>query len=188
LNLLSQFESQSKAIAASPLAALILAPSLAKALAVASPPSTSYPTLRQIIQRVEKSPIWTAAVGALANGTSTTTTTTTITTTAVNITANLPSVIPTLDVDWASIGMFSALRQVFAVAISTAFPQVVGLPEGVVVVSKCGNPAMGHYQCNNAMGISKLLKGVAGYTGIYYMYLCMCRIYIYIYICKSEYQ
>jgi len=174
LNLLSQFESQSKAIAASPLAALILAPSLVKALAIASPSSTSYPTLRQIIQRVEKSPIWTAAVGALANGTSTTTA-------AANITANLPSVIPTLDVDWASIGMFSALRQVFAVAISTAFPQVVGLPEGVVVVSKCGNPAMGHYQCNNAMGISKLLKGVAGYTGILHVYVYVQNIYIYIY-------
>lgn len=81
---------------------------------------------------------------------------------------------PTLDVDWSSIGMFSALRQIFALAIRTAFPEVIGTTEEVAVMSKCGNPTMGHYQCNNALGISKMLKSVASYTGTTFEYDCVC--------------
>lgn len=152
------FESQSKAIAASPLAALILTPGLAKALSQTSSAPTSFSSLRDLVEQVQKSAIWVAAQAvATAKHVSPSA--------SVSLPSGPP---PTLDVDWISIGMYSALRQIFAVAVVTAFPQMAGTPDGEASVTKCGNPAMGHYQCNNAMGIAKLLKSVTDYTGNLY--------------------
>jgi hypothetical protein len=67
----------------------------------------------------------------------------------------------------------SSLRLVFEAAIKAAFPQCYGGGAGgeelaklaAAVITRCGNPAFGDFQCNNAMALSKALKGLAGYSG-----------------------
>lgn len=66
----------------------------------------------------------------------------------------------------------SSLRLVFDAAIGAAFPQCLSAPADsdlgklrAAVITRCGNPAHGDFQCNNAMALSKALKGLAGYAG-----------------------
>ena len=67
----------------------------------------------------------------------------------------------------------SSLRLVFEAAIRAAFPQCGGAGSqeeelaklAAAVITRCGNPAFGDFQCNNAMALSKALKGLAGYSG-----------------------
>ena len=35
---------------------------------------------------------------------------------------------------------------------------MANLPEGIAIVTRCGNVAHGDFQCNNALAIAKLLK------------------------------
>ena len=67
-------------------------------------------------------------------------------------------------IDWASAGLMSSLKIVFDAALVAAFPQVPEAATGSVIV-RCANPAFGDFQCNNAMSISKALKGLTGYSG-----------------------
>jgi arginyl-tRNA synthetase len=81
----------------------------------------------------------------------------------------------------------SSLRLVFEAAIKAAFPQCAGAGSeelaklATAVITRCGNPAFGDFQCNNAMALSKALKGLAGYTGervigcVVAMCVCICR-------------
>jgi len=76
---------------------------------------------------------------------------------------------PVLDaVDWDSAGLISSLKLVFDAAISAAFP-LCSTPEfnklAASVITRCGNPSHGDFQCNNAMSLSKALKGLEGYSG-----------------------
>lgn len=48
------------------------------------------------------------------------------------------------------------LVEVFSVAISSAFPEIVNAPAAVIAPGT--NPKFGDYQCNNSMGIVALLK------------------------------
>jgi hypothetical protein len=66
----------------------------------------------------------------------------------------------------------SSLKLVFDAAIRAAFPQCAAAPAGselqtlcAAVITRCGNPAFGDFQCNNAMALSKALKGLQGYSG-----------------------
>uniref|UniRef100_A0A7E4VDA7 Probable arginine--tRNA ligase, cytoplasmic n=1 Tax=Panagrellus redivivus TaxID=6233 RepID=A0A7E4VDA7_PANRE len=51
----------------------------------------------------------------------------------------------------------SRLREIFAKAQATAYPTAPVFP---VVVTETSNPKFGDYQCNSALGLSKLLKTV----------------------------
>lgn len=57
------------------------------------------------------------------------------------------------------------LRALFTNAIRNAFPQSISLGLDAAVIAKCGNPAHGDYQCNNAMALTKALKGTTDYKG-----------------------
>lgn len=76
---------------------------------------------------------------------------------------------PTLgDVDWASAGLMSSLKLIFDAALGAAFPQCdEDQALCAAVITRCGNPAFGDFQCNNAMALSKALKGLQGYSGKY---------------------
>jgi arginyl-tRNA synthetase len=41
----------------------------------------------------------------------------------------------------------------------------VALGLDAAVITRCGNPAFGDFQCNNAMSLSKHLKTLEGFTG-----------------------
>jgi hypothetical protein len=66
----------------------------------------------------------------------------------------------------------SSLKLVCDAAIRAAFPQCAAASAGseletlcAAVITRCGNPAFGDFQCNNAMALSKALKGLQGYSG-----------------------
>ncbi len=67
----------------------------------------------------------------------------------------------------------SSLKLVFDAAITAAFPQITQLSQqdadmaklGAAVITRCGNPAFGDFQCNNAMSLSKALKSLSDYAG-----------------------
>jgi len=67
-------------------------------------------------------------------------------------------------IDWASAGLMSSLKIVFDAAVLAAFPQVPEARTGSVI-TRCSNSAFGDFQCNNAMALSKALKGLDGYVG-----------------------
>jgi hypothetical protein len=43
----------------------------------------------------------------------------------------------------------------------------VAIPLGLdlAIIARCGNSLNGDYQCNNAMALTKALKGIANYKG-----------------------
>ena len=43
------------------------------------------------------------------------------------------------------------------------------------VIARCGNPAHGDYQCNNAMALTKALRATPNYRGAPYYDSIACR-------------
>jgi arginyl-tRNA synthetase len=72
---------------------------------------------------------------------------------------------PTLQLDWDSAGLISSLTAIFDEAIRYAFPFGAELGFSEAIMARCGNAAFGDFQCNNAMGIAKTLKGLKKYKG-----------------------
>jgi arginyl-tRNA synthetase len=63
------------------------------------------------------------------------------------------------------LGLHAVLEALFTAAVHKAFPALAGdAAFRVADVAKCGNPAMGDYQCNSAMSLYRALKasGVEG--------------------------
>ena len=38
-------------------------------------------------------------------------------------------------------------------------------PSAVAVITRCANPTFGDFQCNNAMGLAKVLKSIENFSG-----------------------
>ena len=72
-------------------------------------------------------------------------------------------VLPTID--WDSVGLVSSLKIIFDAAIGAAFPESKSLNMEESIITRCGNPQFGDFQCNNALGLSKAFKGLTGYQG-----------------------
>lgn len=76
--------------------------------------------------------------------------------------SNYPHLKPSVDysdMNWSSIGLISSLKELFSVAVQAAVPQSTALNLNQAIITRCGNPLHGDFQCNNAMGLSKALKG-----------------------------
>lgn len=78
--------------------------------------------------------------------------------------------LPVVDIDIQSDGLVNSLRKLFSSALGHAHPWVASLstPENnnsEAVITRCGNPKFGDFQCNNAMKLSKLLKSSANNYG-----------------------
>jgi arginyl-tRNA synthetase len=70
-----------------------------------------------------------------------------------------------MTLDWDSAGLISSLTAIFDEAIRQAFPFGAELGFAEAIMARCGNAAFGDFQCNNAMGIAKTLKGLKKYKG-----------------------
>jgi len=153
-----------------PLALHVLFPNIRSAL---SGVKTPLPYLRAAVKTVDASPLLAAAsvlAGGEAKGKAAKKDKKAASTAAA---PTGPAVVFTNDdvvrpllgaIDWASAGLMSSLKIVFDAALIAAFPQVPEARAGSVI-SRCGNAAFGDFQCNNAMGLSKALKGLEGYQG-----------------------
>ena len=73
--------------------------------------------------------------------------------------------------DYGALGLMSSLRMLFTAALIHAFPQVAQAPADLAPsltlasITRCGNPAFGDFQCNNAMGLGKWFKTLGGFGG-----------------------
>eukprot|EP00602_Paraphysomonas_sp_CaronLab_P009175 CAMPEP_0185032088 /NCGR_PEP_ID=MMETSP1103-20130426/19934_1 /TAXON_ID=36769 /ORGANISM="Paraphysomonas bandaiensis, Strain Caron Lab Isolate" /LENGTH=668 /DNA_ID=CAMNT_0027567849 /DNA_START=348 /DNA_END=2351 /DNA_ORIENTATION=+ len=79
---------------------------------------------------------------------------------------------PQVVVDVRSDGVVNSLKNLFTAAIATALPILFQQPPSddlttavEAVITRCGNPAHGDFQCNNSMKCTKALKSVSGYSG-----------------------
>ena len=59
----------------------------------------------------------------------------------------------------------ACLKIIFTAAIQKAFPQVESQEFGVGIITRCGNPSFGDFQCNNSLAIAKYFKTFSNYTG-----------------------
>ena len=84
--------------------------------------------------------------------------------TEVSVSSAAPGV-AAVDIDIAANGLVSSLKTLFSDAIKAALPVTVELGLADAIVTRCTNEKFGDYQCNNAMALSKSLKGREGYTG-----------------------
>ena len=57
------------------------------------------------------------------------------------------------------------LKIIFTAAIQKAFPQVMYTDNGHGIITRCGNPAFGDFQCNNSLAIAKYFKTFSNFTG-----------------------
>ena len=78
--------------------------------------------------------------------------------------------LPEVQVDIVSDGLVNSLRKIFTCSLRHVFPCVVDMstPESDLseaVITRCGNPKFGDFQCNNALRLSKVLKSCNGFTG-----------------------
>lgn len=92
------------------------------------------------------------------------------------------------DIDWASAGLMSSLKIVFDAAILAAFPQAQQLQLTGAVITRCANPAFGDFQCNNAMALSKGLKGLVqeGYSGKFDILISMLCLPLSAFLCGGS--
>ena len=58
-----------------------------------------------------------------------------------------------------------SLRTILTAAVQKAFPQVISEEFGVGIITRCGNPAFGDFQCNNSLSIAKYFKTLSGFSG-----------------------
>ena len=70
-----------------------------------------------------------------------------------------------IEVDIASDGLVSSLKNLFSTAIRSAFNGIAEIEQAEVIVTRCTNEKFGDFQCNNAMSFSKVLKGRPGFSG-----------------------
>lgn len=84
-----------------------------------------------------------------------------------------------------------SLRSIFTAAIQKAFPQIITEEFGVGIITRCGNPSFGDFQCNNSLSISKYFKTLSGYSGknisIYLLFVVF-AVLIYIYHLQTFFQ
>lgn len=78
--------------------------------------------------------------------------------------------LPVVEVDILSDGLVNSLNKIFSGALRHALPLVLSLPPPdndalEAVITRCGNPKFGDFQCNNAMKLSKLLKSCPAHAG-----------------------
>lgn len=120
-----------------------------------------------------KSPLIAAAEGTAGTGSS-----------DANTAEDVPKGVIPDNVNWQSIGLISGLKLLFNAAIAAAYPEAKTLSSAecaVAVVSRCANANFGDFQCNNALALSKALKGVEGYTGKSLFFLViLVSVYFYI--------
>lgn len=57
-------------------------------------------------------------------------------------------------------GLIANIQNTFTAAIAAVYPEA----QEVAVISRCGNPQFGDFQCNNAMSIAKTLREATGKT------------------------
>ena len=58
-----------------------------------------------------------------------------------------------------------SLKTIFTAAIQKAFPQIITEEFGVGIITRCGNPSFGDFQCNNSLSIAKYFKTLSDYSG-----------------------
>jgi Arginyl tRNA synthetase N terminal domain len=59
-----------------------------------------------------------------------------------------------------------SLKTIFTAAIQKAFPQVMTEEFGTGIITRCGNPSFGDFQCNNSLSIAKYFKTLSDYSGM----------------------
>ena len=161
-----------------PLALHVLYPSLKAALPLVLAPLAS---LRAAVKTIDESPVLAAATARAAGGAepkgkgkANKKASSAVPAAATTSFTNEDVVRPVLGaIDWASAGLMSSLKIVFDAAVLAAFPQVAEARAGSVI-TRCSNSAFGDFQCNNAMALSKALKGLAGYVGESFFTTVMC--------------
>eukprot|EP01038_Epipyxis_sp_PR26KG_P012154 gene12154-16274_t len=163
-----------------PLALYAIAISLQKSLTIlsshAKTSTIKYPYLSSLVEEVIKSPYYTTAV-QLAEG-KTLSKADKKKMKAASSSGNDKNnqsfstediVKPNLDnIDWETTGLISALSIIFTSAIEAAFinhKSLIAESDLTAVISRCSNEAFGDFQCNNAMSLSKVLKGLPNYKG-----------------------
>jgi hypothetical protein len=172
------------------LGALVLAPTLDLALALAGAPVTAKcPSLVKLLEGVKKSDKYGAAVTqagkCTGSGSGTGTGSgsgngnnsgdkkkdknTALPMSDIHVSPYTPTTTPAplAPLDYASLGLMSSLRTLFTAALNHAFPQVALAPADLqaAVITRCSNPAFGDFQCNNAMGLGKWFKTLGGFGG-----------------------
>ena len=65
-----------------------------------------------------------------------------------------------IDLDWNTAGLMFSLETLFTAAVGHAFPMSVDMECNDAFIARCGNPVHGDFQCNNAMGLAKIAKGL----------------------------
>jgi arginyl-tRNA synthetase len=78
--------------------------------------------------------------------------------------------LPVVNIDILSDGLVNSLRLLFSAALLHALPVITSLTStssdaADAVITRCGNPKFGDFQCNNAMKLSKLLKSSTEFSG-----------------------
>lgn len=180
--MLSKLEAGHATLSKIPLVQYVLYPSLKRALS-ASAIASAHPQLHALVQALSVSTAVAAATATIASSASTSGTSSkankatkkaaaasnaATSTASSTVFSNDDVVKPVLGhIDWASAGLMSSLNIVFEAAILAAFPQSVAMQLSDAVITRCANPAFGDFQCNNAMALSKGLKGLVaeGYAG-----------------------
>ena len=67
---------------------------------------------------------------------------------------------PPIDLDWNTAGLMFSLETLFTAAVGHAFPMSIDMGCNNSFIARCGNPVHGDFQCNNAMGLAKIAKGL----------------------------
>lgn len=172
--MLEKLDTEAK-LGESPFALYVLFPNLRSALSVVPSP---LPYLRAAVKSVEDLPLLAAATSLLSSSTGAVAGEakgkvgkkdkkgTAGASAGPAATFTNDDVVPPVlgAIDWTSAGLMSSLKIVFDAALIAAFPQLTEARAGSVI-TRCGNAAHGDFQCNNAMGLSKALKGLEGYQG-----------------------
>lgn len=74
----------------------------------------------------------------------------------------------------AADGLTSSIRSIFTAVLQAVYG-AYALGDGLIGnVNRCANAAHGDFQVNNAMGLSKALKSIEGYSGKH----CCCVLYL----------
>ncbi len=130
----------------------ILTPTIALALAYISNSSTLYPRLTKTIVTAisDVSTFETSMKEAKA-----------MTGRAAGYDCSIPiTSAPTIDLDWNTAGLMFSLETLFTAAVGHAFPMSIDMGCNDAFIARCGNPTHGDFQCNNAMGLAKIAKGL----------------------------
>lgn len=67
---------------------------------------------------------------------------------------------PSISLDWNTAGLMFSLEAIFTTAVSHAFSMSTDMDCNDAFIARCGNPTHGDFQCNNAMRLAKIAKGL----------------------------